>query len=508
MTTNYTENTSRIMRNTMMLYIRMFVLLVVSLFTSRLVINALGVTDYGIYNVVGGVVSMMTILNTSMSATIQRFLNFAEGSGDLLMQKQTFSSSVLVYILLCVVFILFAETIGLWFVNCKLVIPEDRMLAANLVYQFIILSTGVNFLSNPYNAVILANENMKIYAAVSVVEAFLKLVVACVIIKTAGDKLIVYGALMLFVSLVVTSCYRGYCKQFYEEATFVRPINWSLFKKVLSFSGWTLFGSGADLAKDQGINVLLNLFFYPAVNAARGISLQVNSVINQFFSGFYAAVKPQIVKYYANNDMDSLNKLIVQSGKISFFLILLVAIPIMIETPLLIRVWLGNVPNFVVVFSRLIIIMSAIDAISAPLMTAANATGNIVLYQVTLGTLKLITVPLTYAVLSLGFGPSSAFVVSMSISVICLILRILIVNRLLPSFSVKNFVINVIARSFVVCVCSFLLPVVLHQMISNQWIRLVVVLLSSIFMTCSVIYCLGLSKDERHGLVDKIKSIF
>lgn len=506
--TNYTENTSRIMRNTMMLYIRMFILLVVSLFTSRLVINALGVTDYGVYNVVGGIVSMMTILNTSMSATIQRFLNYAEGGGCLIIQKQTFSASILVYILMCVVFVILAETIGLWFVNNKLVIPEDRMHAANCVYQFIILTTCVNFLSNPYNAVILANENMKVYAAVSVVEAVMKLVVAYAILKTVADKLIVYGALMLLVSFVVTTCYRRYCKRFYEEATFVHPINWSIFKKVLSFSGWTLFGSGADLVKDQGINVLLNLFFYPAVNAARGISLQINSVINQFFSGFYAAVKPQIVKYYASNDVDSLNKLIVQSGKISFFLILMVAMPIVIETPLLIRLWLGNVPDFVVAFSRLMIMISAIDAISSPLMTTANATGNIVLYQLTLGLLKLIVVPLTYVVLSFGFGPSAAFIVSLLISVICLIVRIVIVHSLVPSFSIKNFVANVLVRSFVVCFCSSILPVALHHLISNQWIRLPVVLTSSILITSGLIYSVGLTKDERRSVLDKIKNIF
>jgi len=499
------DNNKRIARNTLMLYIRMFVLMIVSLFSSRLVFRALGVSDYGVYNVVGGVVAMASIFNSSMSSTVQRFLNFAEGKGDKDTSAKTFSSSVYVYLLLCLVFLVLAETIGLWFVNHKLVIPEDRMLAANVIFQFIIISACFRFMSNPYNAVILAHEEMGVYAIVSCVEAVLKLLVAIVLVYFSGDRLILYGALMLLSSVIIISCYRVYCKRHYVETSSIGRCDMESFKNILKFSGWTLFGSGADLAKDQGLNILLNLFFSPVVNAARGIALQLKGLVTQFFTSFYSAVKPQIVKYYASGEHKELVSLVIRSSKFSFYLLLMVALPAMLEAPFLVDLWLGEIPEYVVVFFRLLVIASAVDSMSSPLMTTANATGRIVLYQVTLGVLKLLTLPIAYVCLRLGMAPESVFVVTVGVSCVCLLVRLVIVKYLLPAFQLKRFFVEVLVVCALVTVTSSVVPVLLHVFVNHDILRFLLTVFSSIISSLLMISLLGLSKDERVFIFGKVK---
>lgn len=506
MPTEYTENNKRILKNSIMLYFRTFVILVISLFTSRIVINTLGIVDYGIYNVVAGVVAMMTLLNTSMSGTIQRFLNYAEGREDIELQIKTFNSAFLVYLILCAIFVFLAETIGLWFLNNKLIIPADRMNTANWVYQFVIISSAVSFMSNPYNAVIISHERMNIYAYVSIIEASLKLLSAVLLMIIKTDKLFIYSVFMMSIAIVNTSMYRIYCKRHFVESHIIFAFDKQLFKQIFTFSGWTLFGSGSDMVKDQGGNILLNLFFTPAVNASRGVAMQINAISTQFFSNFYTAVKPQIVKYYAQKDEEHLFDLVIRSSKFSFYLIMLVAIPITFEAPFLINLWLGNVPEYAVSFFRLTILASAFSAISSPLMTTANATGKIVLYQTSIGCLKLLNLPISYIFLKLGYPPTSVFVIAASISALCLFARLLIVQYLLPSFPARQFINDVLLRVFCVATIA-IIPLMILKGICNEGITSSISIIAmSIILSVLSIITLGINKNEKQHIINTVRS--
>jgi len=296
---NTNANNKRILKNTIFLYIRMFLVMGISLYTSRVILRNLGVVDFGIYNVIGGIVSMMAVVNSSMSVATQRYVTFALGEGDLSKTKKVFSSSLLIYLVLSLVLIVLSETFGLWWVNNKLVIPTDRLFAANVIYQFSIVSCIFTLLVNPYNATIIAHEKMDYYAYLSIAEVCMKLGVACVISITMFDHLIMYGALLLVVSFVILLLYIVYCKKKFEECVLQRNQDIGLFKELLSYSGWNMFAAISGVAKSQGINIMLNAFFGPAVNASRGIAYQINAVISQFFINFYTAVKPQVTIYYA-----------------------------------------------------------------------------------------------------------------------------------------------------------------------------------------------------------------
>lgn len=502
------SNNKRIAKNTLMLYIRMFVLMPISLFTSRVILQALGVTDFGIYNVVAGVVSLMGLLNSAMSVSTQRYLTFELGKGEANFNQlhKTFNVSFSIYVFLGILFLVIAETVGLWFVNAKLVIPTDRLVAANWCYQFCIISVINTLLVNPYNACIIAHEKMDIYAYISIVEAILKLGIAYVIYITPIDRLISYGFLYMAMSLIVTMIYRIYCIRHFKECRLKWYNDKKLFKELSSYSGWNLFGSAAGLAKSQGVNILLNIFFNPAVNAARGIAVQIDYVITVFSSNFYSAVRPQITKFYANNERDEMIKLIFRSSKMNFYLILLIAVPVLVEAPCLINLWLGQVPEYVVEFSRLSMVISIITAMSTPIMTAAHSTGRIALYQSIVGTILILTVPAGYLVLKMGYGPTSVYVVSIVTTVIGYFVRLFILKRLMP-FPVWQYTKEVFIVNIIVAVISLLLPTYLHVELDDSIINSIVAMLAAAVWTGAIIYFIGLNKDERAFLVHAINRI-
>ena len=327
MDNSVSNNNKRIAKNTLLLYIRMFFIMAVSLFTSRVILKNLGVEDFGIYNVVGGVVAMMGILNSAMSTSTTRYLTFELGKGDKERLKQVFSMCFTIYLLLSLAFLFLAETFGLWFLNTQLTIPENRLEAANWVYQFSVISCINTLLSNPYNAVLIAHEKMSVYAYISIAEVVLKLAVVYMLLIINYDRLVVYGALILIMSLLVTMMYRVYCIRHYKESIYRFYWEKPLFKQLLSYSWWNLFGAAAGIVKGQGLNVLLSMFFNPSVNAARGIAYQINTSITNFFTNFYTAVRPQITKYYAQNDLENMFKLVFRSSKFSFFLIFILSLP-------------------------------------------------------------------------------------------------------------------------------------------------------------------------------------
>lgn len=499
------NNNKRIAKNTILLYFRMFFIMAVSLFTSRVVLKYLGVENFGIYNVVGGVVVMMGVLNSAMSTSTTRYLTFELGKEDYTRLQQVFSTCFSIYLLLSLIFLILAETLGLWFLNTQMTIPENRLVAANWVYQFSVISGINSLLANPYNAVLVAHEKMNVYAYISIVEVLLKLLIVYLLLIIPFDRLIVYGALILLASLIVTMIYRLYCIRHYEESRYQFYWEKPLFKQLLSYSWWNLFGATAGMVKGQGLNVLLNMFFNPAINAARGIAYQINAAITQFFTNFYLAVRPQITKYYAQNDLDNMFKLVFRSSKFSFYLIFLLSLPIIIETPYIIQLWLGQLPDYVVPFTRMIVLISAIDSMATPLMTACHATGRIKLYQSVIGIMIICNVPISYCLLRFAAcGPNTVFAVSLTISTLALLTRIWIVRYLINSFPVWKYVRNVLLLSVGIALLSAIFPTILHATLDTSFISCCIVVVASLASTLLFVYMLGLSKGEKFVIKEMI----
>ena len=504
--TTVAENNKRIVKNTLLLYARMFFMMLISLYTSRVVLNTLGVEDYGIYNVVGGVVAMMGILNGAMSTSVQRFLNFELGAGDNERLQQTFSMSLNIYALFALIFVILAETIGVWFLNTHLLIPQERLLAANYVFQFSIFATVISLLSNPYNAAIVAHERMDVYAYTSIFEVLVKLGIVYLLLVISFDKLIGYGLFLTCASCLVTLVYYLFCKKHFIECRYRLYWNKSLFRQLFSYFSWNLFGSTAGLIKTEGLNILLNIFFNPVVNAARGIACTINNVLMQFFNNFYTAVRPQIVKYYAQGDRESMLNLVFRSTRYSFFLCLIVSLPVLIEAPYLIYFWLGQIPEYVIIFTRLIVIISIVDALASPIMTAAHATGKIKLYQFLVGMITILNIPISYCVLKFVYADAvTVYVVSLALAVIAFVVRLWIVKRLVD-FSIRLYFRTVILRILGLAILSVPLPLGLHLILESSFISCVTVIAVSVISSCIFIYALGMNSSERTTVVKVIRN--
>lgn len=500
MSNQTSDNNKRIAKNTLLLYFRMFVMMAVSLFTSRVILQTLGVEDFGIYNVVGGIVAMMGMFNGAMSSSIQRYLSYEIGKENKEQLRKTFNVCFFIYVFMCIVFLLAAETIGLWFLNTQLVIPNDRIIAANWVYQFSIFSVVNSLLVNPYNATIISHEKMGVFAYISILEVILKLVIVYLLLIIPIDRLIVYGFLFMLMSVAITMVYRIYCIRHFPESHIKWYSDRVLFKQLLSYSGWNLFGSVAGVVKGQGLNILLNMFFNPSVNAARGIAYQINTQVSNFFSNFYTAVRPQITKYYAQGKLNEMTTLVFQSSKFAYYLILLLSLPIIVEAPFIIDLWLGQLPEYVVQFVRIILVVTAVDAMANPIMTTAHATGKIALYQSVVGTMTIFNIPISYMVLKYGNSPVSVFVVSLLISVLCMFTRLLIVRKLV-NFPVKLYIKQVYGRVILVTVFSLILPLILYRSFEvNLWSAIFVCSVCLV-STCISVYSFGLTKHERLSIV-------
>lgn len=491
------SNNKRILKNTVFLYFRMFLVMAVSLFTSRIILKNLGVEDFGIYNVVGGVVSMMAVVNTTMAVATQRYLTFSLGKDDVEGLQKVFSTSMLIYVLLSFVLVVLSETIGLWWINNVLIIPHSRLSAANWVFQFAVVSCIMSLLTNPYNAAIIAHEKMDYYAYLSIIEVLLKFTVAYILSIVTIDRLNTYGFLLMIVQAIILIMYYAYCKHCFKECSFRIYKDKTLFLELLSYSGWNLFGAFAGVAKGQGINILLNCFYGPAVNAARGIAYQINAVVSQFFTNFYTAVKPQLTKYYAQEKYDEMIHLVFQSARMSFYLILFISLPIMIETPMVIELWLNTEIDYVVSFTRLIILISAVDAMATPLMTLMHATGKIKLYQIIIGLSTISILPISYVFIKyFHCNPNVVFYISLSISVFCMFARLYLVNREV-SLPIKRYILDVFIQCAFVATISAICPVLLYLLLQESVSSFFVVCFVSLLSSFLTIYIIGLQKSER-----------
>lgn len=503
---NTTENNKRIAKNTLLLYFRMLFLMAVSLYTSRVVLNALGIEDFGIYNVVGGVVAMFSVLSGSLSAAISRFITYELGKGNQENLNKIFSSAVTIQLGLAGIIILLAETIGIWFLNVKMNIPEVRMEAANWVFQFSILTFAINLISVPYNASIIAHEKMSAFAYISILEAVGKLTIAYLIAISPIDKLIFYAILMCVVALIVRFTYGNYCKRHFNECTYHFIWDKQLLKSMFSFAGWNFIGASSAVLRDQGGNVVINLFCGPAVNAARGIAFQVNNAVNQFVVNFMTALNPQITKSYAAGDKGYMMTLIFQGARLSFYMLLLLSLPILVNTHYILALWLKIVPEHAVLFVQLILIFALSESISQPLITAMLATGKIRNYQIIVGGLQMMNLPLSYILLRLGYFPEVVIVIAICISQCCLAARLILLRGMI-GLSITKYLKNVYLNIIVVCIIAVILPLISAYYIKESFINFILISLIAVICTLSSIYFLGCNNQEREFIHQKLGTI-
>ena len=501
-----TENNKRIAKNTGLLYIRMLLIMALSLYTSRIVLSTLGVVDYGLYNVVGGVVAMFTFISAAMGNSTQRYLAFALGKRDNENLQKVFSSSLAIHWVLAIVILVLAETLGLWFLNTKMIIPVERMSAAHWVYQFSILACMVSIISLPYNALIIAHEKMSAFTFISILDVVLKLLIVFLISNASSDKLILYAALILCVQLIDQLIYGIYCTKHFPESKFKKLDDRGLIKEMTSFAGWSLIGNLAWISYSQGLNILLNLFFGLAVNAAMGIAVQVQGAIKGFVTNFQMAVNPQIIKSFASEDYKRLHTLIFSSSKISYFLLLCFVLPLVLEADQVLSIWLKEVPIYAVPFLRLILIINLIDPLSNPVGVANNATGKIKIYQIVEGGLLLLILPISYIFLKIGSSPESVFVVQFCIFIIVHIARLFLVRKKLK-MPIKDYLVNVVVPITIVTLVSVIAPFILYIKSDNTIISFILVCVISVLSVLFAVYIFGLSPVERYIVNEKASQL-
>lgn len=498
------SSNKRIAKNTLMLYFRMLIILGVRLYTSRIILNTLGVEDYGIYNVVGGIVVMLSFMSSAMSAGTTRFLSFELGRADLKKMARVFSMSLNIHATIAVFIFLLAETLGLWFLNTHLNIPAERMNAANWAYQFSIFTFIIAVLSIPYHALIIAHERMNVYAYVSIVEVSLQLFIVFMLQWFGYDKLKLYAVLVFVVSLLIRVIYGLYSSKNFKESQYRFIWDKSLYKTLMSFAGWNLWGNVAGVLSGQGVNMLLNIFFGPAVNAARGIAWQVKAAIHNFVGNFQTAMNPQIIKSYAANDLKYMHQLISQGAKYSFFLLFFLSLPILLETKIILQLWLKIVPEYTIIFTQLVIVNVLIDCFSGPLITAAQASGRIKAYQMVVGGLLILILPLSWLFLKFGYPPQVTIYISIFFSVLALIARLWILQNLVR-LKVKEFIVKVVLKSTFVCFVALILPLIVHSSIEESFQRFISVVLVSMISTSVTIYLIGLEQNERLFFIRIVK---
>lgn len=504
--TNTSANNKRIAKNTLLLYVRMLLTMLVSLYTSRVVLNVLGVEDFGIYNVVGGIVTMFTFMNGAMASATQRYLTFELGRGDFERLHKVFCTSMHIHALISFAIFILAETVGLWFLYTHMIIPVDRMDTAFWVYQFAVVSCMVVLMSVPYNASIIAHEKMSAFAYISILEVVLKLLIVYMLVWFDFDKLKLYAVLMFCVQMISRIAYGRYCGKHFEETRYQRVWDRKLFREMTGFAGWSLFGNLAAVAFTQGLNILLNMFFGPAVNAARGIAVQVQNAIQGFCANFQMALNPQITKNYASGDLKQMHSLVFASSKYSFFLLFFLSLPVIIEAEQILTVWLKVVPAHTVNFVRLILCIIMVDAVANPLIVSAQATGKIKVYQAVVGGILLLIVPVAYLVLKLGGTPESAFVVHFAIVILAQIARVWMIRPMIR-LSVREYVKKVVCRIAGVVMLSVILPVSVYEMFAPSFLRFLLVGITCVVSVGIAVYFAGLQGSERAFVVDRVKKI-
>lgn len=505
MDSNHSENTKRIAKNTLFLYGRMLFGMLVSLYTSRLILQALGVEDYGIYNVVGGFVAMFSLISNSLTSSIWRFMTFETGTGNMAALKKVFGTSLLIQIVMSVIIVLLCETIGVWFLNTKMTIPDVRLVAANWVFQASVVGFVIGLLICPYSAVLISHEKMDIYAQLGVLDILLKLgtVLFVAYAPFEFDRLIAYAFILVGNSLLMQAIYIIYCLRHYPESRTLPVLDKFTWKEMSGFAGWNAIGNSAVILKDQGVNVLLNIFFGPVVNAARGVASTVSSAVGSFAGNLMNAVNPQITKSYASKDMGYSYSLVERGSRFGFYIMLFFALPIFLETDYVLKLWLGEYPDFTVIFTRLVLILSLVDILSSTLITLQQATGKIRNYQLAVGGMLLMNFPLSYIVLKIGLPSWGVYGVAIVIAVACLWLRLFFIKQMLE-FDIKRFLYKVCWNVCVVTITATILPVIAYILLPQGLLRFLVIIGLTMVSISSVILYIGCDKDERDFILSRL----
>lgn len=497
----------RIAKNTALLYVRMLLIMAISLYTSRVILSTLGKIDFGLYNVIGAIVVNFSFLNGMLSSACSRYFAIELGRNDHKALKRVFSLNLTLFIVLGVIILLLSESVGLWFLNNKMKIPSDRMVAAQWVYQCSIVAFIINMLSTPYRSIIIAREKMKIFAYSSIIETVLKLGIVFLLLISPVDKLITYAVLMLLITVGTSGFYYLYCKHYYAECRYSFVWDKSLLKEILGYTGWNVIGILSGIGKSAGVNLLLNMFYGAIVNTARGIAYQVFVNVNQFVTNFTTAFNPQITKSYSANARSEMLKLVFQSSKFSYYLLFLLVLPVIAETPYLLDLWLGkdNVVEYSVSFARLMLIAALIDSISYPLVTSVQATGKVKWYQIMVGGTMLMVLPISYFMLKFGnFEPEIVFYIIIAASVVAQVFRVYFMKRQL-GMDVALYCRCVLLPIGVTTVIPSIIVAGVSLNMASSFVNLVVVTLISIVVTCITIAIFGLTDSERKSIVRTIK---
>ncbi len=494
----------RIAKNTLMLYVRMLVLMLVGLYTSRVVLEVLGEDDFGIYNVVGGVVAMFTIISGALNSAVQRFITFEMGKGAEARLNKVYSTAVTIQLVLAAIVVIIAEPAGLWFIENEMTIAPERISAARRVLHFSLLAFVLNLMSVPQMASITAHEKMSAYAYIGLMDGFLRLGVAFLIMKSPIDRLVYYAALMAGVVLSVRLAYGIYCRRNFEECRYRPVFDRSLIKEMFSFAGWNFIGVTSGVLRDHGGNILVNLFSGPAVNAARGMAFQLNGAVQGFVTNFMTAVNPQITKSYAAGDKEYLFPLLRRSSKMSFFLLLVIALPILFNTDYLLGLWLKDVPEHTAAFVRLFLIFALSESISNPLITAMLATGRIRNYQLAAGGLQLLNVPVSYIFLKFGAAPEVTVIVAIVISQLCFFVRLFMLRGMI-GLDAGIYISDVYFRTLLASAAAVVLPFAVCGMIPGGFPGFC--LSAAVCVVCAAVSALyiGCTGDERKEIAVMIR---
>lgn len=488
-----------------MLYFRFIILLVISLFTSRIVLKTLGFSDFGLYNVVGGFVSLLSFLNNYASQATSRFLTYELGNGNAKKLKDTFSGALFLHICIAIVILLAGETIGLWYVENKLNIEEERRAMAVFVYELSLITACMGFIQTPFNASVTSHEDMKVYAYISIFDVIAKLLIVYLLLAVDKDKLQVYSVFLFCVSLLTSLFYVAYCMRKYPECGFRLKCNKGLYKKMFNYIGWNSIGSVAFAMNNQGITILLNSFFGTVVNAARGVAGSLSNIVGQFVFNFQTAMRPQIIKTYANGEIKEMEKMILYCSRYSSYLCMIFGIPLFIEADTILRLWLGDVPPYAATFVRITMIQIMIQAIDFPVGYGINAVGKMKLPNITSSLVYLLVVPISYIAMKMGANPVIAYVVSAICFPLALLFDVWILNKYI-GFDMRKFYHGVVLKlAFLVFITSSF-SYACHKLFTSSFMRLCIVVLVSFSCSCALVYLKGLDDFTRKMILKKIKT--
>lgn len=498
------KNNKRIAKNTIYLYFRMFLNMAITLYTSRVVLKVLGIDDFGIYNVVGGLVTMFSIMSGALSDSVSRFLSIELGKKDVNKFKKVFISSVNIHIILALIVFVSVETVGLWFLNNGLNINADKMNVANWVFQFSVLTFVINLLSIPYNASIISNEKMAVYAYISIIEVVLKLLVAIVLVFF-DNRLIAYSAMLFMVSVLLRIIYVVYCKRMLSACVYELYWDTAIMKSMIGFASWNFLGNIANIFKTQGVSILVNIFFSTVINAAQGVAVQVSNAIEQFSSNFMKALTPQIVKSYAVNDTNRVINLSSEGTRFSFYMLSIIILPVFMSIDAILHLWLTEVPIWADVFTKIILCIMLLETLSKTLITIIQASGNVKKYQIGISFIIFMNFPISYVVLKSGGNPSSIYYVQLLVCFVCLLWRLYIVQSLI-NMNICQYAKKTFAQPIILLAISFGIYGILLHIFNNAFFQIIGYIIGFI-LNIMCIYYWGLNEKEKSLIVNYIKKI-